>query len=147
MSKPIAPRSLRNIPPDALKLAYALSTQMGLSLSDVFRLALTSGLLVEAAKVAPGSDGTLAGWAELTLAKALRRHLGSAIDLLIEYGEHPYEAAFSSENKQQNQKAWGIQPGSPIASEKGQPLENAIEDDLDALGIGFSLSEALEDNR
>lgn len=79
MRKSASPNSLRNIPPDALKLAHALSAQMGLSLSDVFRLALVSGLLVEATKIAPGPDGTLAGWSGTVLAKALRRHLGSAI--------------------------------------------------------------------
>ena len=59
MSDPV---SLRNIPPDALKLAHTLSAQTGLSLNAVFRLALASGLLVEATKVTPGPDGKLAGW-------------------------------------------------------------------------------------
>lgn len=58
MSDPI---SLRNIPPDALKLAQELSAQTGLSMNDVFRLALASGLLIEATKVTPKADGTLGG--------------------------------------------------------------------------------------
>ena len=102
---------------------------------------------LEAAKVAPGQDGTFAGRDGLVLAKALRRHLSSAIDLLIEYGEHPYEAAFSSENRQQHQKMQRGRSESSIGSEQGRSLDNAIGDDLDALGIGFSLSEALEEDR
>ncbi len=140
MSDPV---SLRNIQPDALKLAHALSAQTGLSLNAVFRLALASGFLIEATKVTPGPDGKLAGWEGPALAKALRRHLGSAIDLLIEHGEHPYEATFSNENKERSRNT----SGTPITREKGCPLENGIEDDLDALGIGFGLSEALEDDR
>ena len=147
MSKSTPPNSLRNIPPDALKLAHALSTQTGLSLSDVFRLALTSGLLVEAAKVTPGPDGTLAGWEGLALATALRRHLSAAIDLLMEYEQHPYGATFSSENRLQNQKVRDERSGSSLMSEKGSHQENAIGDDIDALGLGFSLSEELEDDR
>ena len=136
--------SVRNIPPDALKLAHVLSSQTGLSLNAVFRLALASGLLVEATKVTPGSDGTLAGWEGSALAKALRRHLGSAIDVLIEYGEHPYQGALSSA---QNGKAAEGRAKPPLMQETSRPLEHAIEDGLDALGIGFSLSEALEDDR
>jgi hypothetical protein len=140
MSDPV---SLRNIPSDALKLAHTLSAQTGLSLNAVFRLALASGLLVEATRVTPGPDGKLAGWEGSALAKALRRHLGSAIDLLMEHGEHPYGATMSNENKAPSQST----SGTLMAQEKGRPLENGIEDDLDALGIGFGLSEALEDDR
>lgn len=147
MSKSTPPSSLRNIPPDTLKLAYALSAQMGLSLSDVFRMALVSGLLVEITKVAPGQDGTLAGWGGSTLAKALRRHLGSAIDLLIEHGEHPYSSMFFSEKRASHHISPGDQSSSPNGEEKGWPQKNAIEDDLEDLGIGFSLSAGLEDNR
>lgn len=136
------PVSLRNIPPDTLKLAHALSTQTGLSLSDVFRLALTSGILVEVAKVAPGKDGKLAGWDGQTLAQALRRHLGSAIDLLIQYGEHPYGRDYHSGQPYQK-----IQPDSLALTEPAQILGNALADDLDALGVSFSLSGALEDDR
>jgi hypothetical protein len=125
MSKSTPPRSLRNVPPDSLKLAYALSAQMSLSLSDVFRLALTSGLLVEAAKVAPGQDGTLAGWDGLALAKALRRHLGSAIDLLIEYEEHPYGMAISGEQKHPSQKIQREWSTSPKGFEQNLPLRSA----------------------
>jgi len=147
MSKSTAPSSLRNIPPDALKLAHALSAQMGLSLSDVFRLALVSGLLVEATKVAPDPGGMLAGWEGALLAKALRRHLSSAIDLLIEYGEHPYNSVQSSENREHYRNAPGDRSGSSIREEPGWPQKNAIEDDLEDLGIGFGLSTALEDDQ
>jgi hypothetical protein len=137
MSDPV---SLRNIPPDALKLAHTLSEQMGLSLNAMFRLSLASGLLVEATKIAPQSDGTFAGWDGLALAKALRRHLSSAIDLLIEYGEHP---ALSAESQAPNFKSGEKRSGMPLTQ---RPLESAIEDDLATLGIGWGLSGALEDN-
>jgi hypothetical protein len=81
MSDPV---SLRNIPPDVLRMAHALSAQTGLSLGAVLRLALSSGMLVEATKLASGQDGTYAGVEAEPLARALRRHLGSAIDLLGE---------------------------------------------------------------
>lgn len=54
MSKP---QSLRNIPPDALRYAAQISARTELSMSDVFRLALLSGCLVELTKVAPDADG------------------------------------------------------------------------------------------
>ena len=73
MSGPI---SLRNVPPDALKLARMLSAQTGLSLNAVFRLSLASGLLIEATRVTPGPDGKLAGWE------------GSALDLLWSLVRH-----------------------------------------------------------
>ena len=147
MSKSTPPSSLRNIPPEALKLAHALSTQTGLSLSDVFRLALVSGLLVEATRVAPGPDGALAGWEGSLLAKALRRHLGSAIDLLIEHGEHPYNVVFNSENRTPHHDFPRDRSGLPAVDEKGRPQKNAIEDDLEDLGIGFGLSTGLEDDQ
>lgn len=147
MSKSTPPSSLRNIPPDALKLAHALSAQMGLSLSDIFRLALVSGLLVEATRVAPDSDGNIAGWEGPRLAKALRRHLGSAIDLLIENGEHPYNVVPTNEKRGPHHSSPGGQWGLLPKDAKDQSQENALEDDLEDLGIGFSLSAGLEDNR
>src|SRR4029077_16382252 len=135
--------SLRNIPPDALRLAHTLSEQTGLSLNAVLRLALVSGLLVEAASVTPGPDGNLAGWEGSALAKALRRHLGSAIDLLVEYKEHPYGTTLSNEQKEH---PWHTS-GTLATKEKSRQPEYGIEDDLDTLGIGFGLAEALEDDR
>lgn len=141
MSDPV---SLRNIPSDTLKLAHALSMQTGLSLSDVFRLALTSGVLIEATKVAPTKDGTLAGWDGQALAQALRRHLGSAIDLLIQHGEHPYGRDYTSSQPQLYQRT---RSDSLALEEPAQILESDLADDLDALGVSFSLSDALEDDR
>ncbi len=138
MSDPI---SLRKIPPEALKLAQELSAQTGLSVNDVFRLALASGLLIEATKVTPGSDGTQGGLPGVWLAKALRRHLGAAIDLLLEYGEHPYQALIKG--RQEEQTLGGaeraVSPGGMLGN--GIPIEPSIGDDLDALGIGLGLSE------
>ncbi len=148
MSDPI---SVRNIPPDSLQLAHILSVQTGLSLNAVFRLALASGLLIEATKVTPGQDGTLAGREAASLARALRRHLSSAIDLLIEYGEHPYQGM--------TEQGARLPPASyrplPLATDEASALprpaeeqslvyENALGDDLDTLGIGMSLAETVD---
>ncbi len=78
--------SLRNILLDALQLVHHLCEQTGLSIADLLRQAIVSGLLVEATKATPGQDGTLGGLEAEYLAKALRRHLSSAIDLLLEHG-------------------------------------------------------------
>ena len=141
MSDPV---SLRNIPPEVLKLARLLSEQTGLSLNAVFRLALASGLLIEVTKIAPQSDGTFAGWDGLSLAKVLRRHLSSAIDLLIEYEEHP---ALSTEGQIPDVKSLEKRLALPLAQGAERPLENAIEDNFTGLGISWSLSEVLEDDR
>src|SRR6266446_4032767 len=106
MSDPV---SLRNIPPDVLQLAQALSTHMGVSVASVLRLALASGLLVEATKVAPDQAGRYAGLDGATLGKALRRHLASAIDVLVEYGQHPYHSVFSTEPP--GQRPYPLEPG------------------------------------
>jgi hypothetical protein len=140
MSDPI---SIRNIPPDVLKLAQELSAQTGLSIIDEFRLALASGLLIEATKVTPRSDGTFGGLQGAFLAKALRRHLGSAIDLLVEHGEHPHLAFVSDGKKEHTFRAPGEATHQAVPA-KEQLLEHALEEDLDMLGIGVGLSETLE---
>lgn len=133
------PVSLRNIPPEALRYAATLSASTGLSMSDVFRLALVSGCLVELTRVAPDEAGCYGGVDGLSLAKALRRHLASAIDLLLEHGQHPYQGA--------------VEPHAPVhapqklsAAERtdgqGATFGRALGDDLETLGIGFGLSEA-----
>jgi hypothetical protein len=141
MSDPI---SLRNIPPDSLKIAQALSLQTGLSINDVFRLALASGLLVEVTKVTPRLDGTLGGWDGPILAKALRRHLGSAIDLLLEYGEHPYQTLIKGRQDEHTSVPSDVAGSSEGIQVSGKHIEPSIGDDLDALGIGLGLSETLE---
>lgn len=137
MSDPI---SLRKIPPESLKLAQEMSAQTGLSINDVFRLALSSGLLIEVTKLAPSSDGTQCGLSGAWLAKALRRHLGAAIDLLLEYDQHPYQALMKSrqEQKAKSGTEQAIPPTeTPINT---QHVGSSIGDDLDALGIGFGLA-------
>ncbi len=138
MSDPI---SLRNIPPEALQLAQSLSTQMGISVAAVLRLALASGLLVEATKVAPDQAGTYAGLDGATLAKALRRHLASAIDVLVEYGQHPYLSAFSPEQPAQRPRP--LEPGPSAPRSAGDPVvfDSSLGDDLEALGLGMGLAE------
>lgn len=142
MSDPV---SLRKIPPEALQLAQELSAQTGLSINDVFRLALASGLLVEATKVTPRSDGTQGGLPVAYLAKALRRHLGAAIDLLLEYGEHPYQALMKGRQVEQALAAAerAVSPGGMPGN--GRHVEPSLGDDLDALGLGIGLAETLGD--
>ena len=140
MSDPV---SLRNIPPDVLKLAQDLSVQTGLSINDEFRLALASGLLIEATKVTPRPDGTFGGLPGAMLAKALRRHLGSAIDLLVEHGQHPYQA-FMSDGKREHAFRASDGTTTQAVPEKDPLLAHSIEKDLDMLGIGVGLSETLE---
>lgn len=140
MSDPI---SIRNIPPDVLKLAQALSTQTGLSINDEVRLALASGLLVEATKVTPKPNGTFAGLQGAFLAKALRRHLASAIDLLVEYGQHPHLALVSDEQKEQPFRDSKEATSPPV---KDNSFASSIGEDLDMLGIGVGLSDTLESN-
>jgi hypothetical protein len=138
MSDPI---SLRNVPPELLHLAHALSAQVGASVAVVLRLALASGLLVEATKVAPDQAGTYAGLDGAVLAKALRRHLASAIDVLVEHGQHPYQAAFSVE--QPAQRSHSLQPALPTPSfaEGAGVFDPSLGDDLEALGLGMGLAE------
>ena len=141
MRKP--PTSLRNIPLDVLKLAQDLSTQTGLSINDVFRLALASGVLIELTKVSPRLDGTFCGLPAASLAKALRPHLGSAIDLMREHGQHPY-LAFIGDGKKMQSFTGSEQPAATQAtSEKSQLLAGSIEENLDMLGIGIGLSDTL----
>jgi hypothetical protein len=139
-----APISLRNIPPAALHIVHCLCKQTGLSMADLLRQAIVSGLLVEATRFAPAPDGTLGGLEAAVLAKALRRHLSSAIDLLIEYGELPYQGR-GTEKPRQERKPMLMQAEESSAAqpEQGQGLlfEDAIGDDLEALGIGMSLAE------
>lgn len=140
------PVSLRSIPTDALHLAHALSTQTGLSLSALFRLALVSGLLVECTKVGPDAQGQYAGREAAWLAKALRRHLGSAIDLLLEQGQHPLLALAAATEMSSghvltqalasSQQHWQ----SHEATEGQRTFEQALQDDLEQLGIGLGLS-------
>jgi len=143
------PVSLRNIPPHALRLAHRLSEQTGLSMADLLRQAVVSGLLVEATKFAPDEEGTLGGCDPVSLAKALRRHLSSAIDLLIEYGEHPHQAVMGSgeQLQQKNNRILARAEtfaGNQQEGEQNSFFEHAIGDDLEMLGIGMSLAEAME---
>jgi hypothetical protein len=141
-----APLSLRNIPPDVLNLAQDLSAQTGLSINDVFRLALASGLLIELTKVTPRPDGTFCGLPGALLARALRPHLGSAIDLMFEQRQHPYQAFMSDEKRAQAFRASEYPTATQAMPEKDQLFESSIEEDLDMLGIGIGLSETRENN-
>ncbi|HZR39577.1 MAG TPA: hypothetical protein VFB12_05650 [Ktedonobacteraceae bacterium] len=137
------PVSLRNIPEEVLSLADTIHRHTGLSMSDVLRLALVSGILIEVTKIAPDHNGNLCGLEGADLAKALRRHLGSAIDLLLEHGQHPYQMALGSSN------ATPIPlPSTATVAGNTTPPGNicpthSIADDLDALGIGLGFSEGL----
>ncbi len=138
MSDPI---SLRNIPPELLQLAQSLSAQTGLSLAAVLRLALASGLLVEATKVAPDQAGHYAGLEGTTLAKALRRHLASAIDVLLEYGQHPYPSASNAEQPARRPHPFEPGPSAPLSTVEAVGFDHALGDDLEMLGLGVGLAE------
>lgn len=128
---------LRNIPGDIVTIAEAIAQQTGLSLIDVCRLALGSGVLIEATKIPPDHAGTYAGLDSVYLAKALRRHLSSAIDLLAS-GEHPIS------NVLMTQTTVSEKVGSPLpvkTEEKELLFDPALGDDLESLGIGLGLSE------
>jgi len=147
-----SPVSLRNIPAQALHIAHRLCDQTGMSIADVLRQALVSGLLVEATKYAPGQDGTLAGLEAMHLAKALRRHLSSAIDVLLEYGQHPYQAVMRQGEIQQDERRQTLLRAEEHASSQKRAeqrpfFEGTIGDDLEMLGIGMSLAETAESNR
>lgn len=141
------PVSLRNIPPQALHLAHRLCEQTGLSIADVLRQAIVSGLLVEATKLAPAPDGTLGGLEAAYLARALRRHLSSAIDVLLEYEQHPYQIQMA----QGSGKHVGASPEKQAPAwtmpEQSVSFEGAIGEDLDTLGLGLSLSAAQAENK
>jgi hypothetical protein len=141
MSGPI---SLRNIPPDALQLAHHLCEQTGLSIADLLRQAIVSGLLVEATKAAPGQDGTLGGLEAEYLAKALRRHLSSAIDLLLEHGQHPYQGVMEQGEQKQALLHTEELVSSQEMREQSIIFADALGDDLEMLGIGGSFTESRE---
>jgi hypothetical protein len=138
------PVSLRNIPQESLKLAHALSQHTSLSLNDVLRLALVSGLFVEATRVTPAPDGSLAGLDAAYLARALRRHLSGAIDFLIEQGQHPSLATIGSNQANRVEPAALPQQSGTFVEEESEGialLDNALGDDLEALGLGMGLAE------
>jgi hypothetical protein len=138
------PVSLRNIPKEVLHLACAIHQHTGLSMSDVFRLALVSGMLIEATKVAPDHQGNLCGLHADDVAKALRRHLSSAIDLLLEHEQHPYQVFLRSRNDApMHGPSIDTIPVNTTSAVNVPPMYS-IADDLNALGIGLGFSEALE---
>ena len=139
MSDPI---SLRGIPPEVMRLAQHLSVQTGVAVIDVLRLALASGILVELTKVTPDHTGTYGGLDGDTLARALRRHLGSAIDLLLEHGQHPYQGLL--DHTPEGTKSLPA-PRSAAPSEKSKEtaqVDAALGDDMESLGLGWGLSES-----
>ena len=142
MSKP---KSLRNVSPDVMRYAAQISARTGLSMSDVFRLALLSGCLVELTKVAPDENGNYGELDAQLLARTLRRHLASAIDFLLEHGQHPYQGTL-----QGGLERGASIPSSPAHATTEPPkaseavFDPALGDDLELLGMGFGLSEPRE---
>lgn len=120
------------------------SVSWSCSIADVLRQAIVSGLLVEATKFAPLEDGTLGGVEPARLAKALRRHLSSAIDVLLEYDEHPYQQDRREEKSDQRLLApLQEKPAEVISQTKRRQeavFDETIGEDLDMLGMGFGLS-------
>jgi hypothetical protein len=136
--------SLRNIPKEAEQLAEAIHRKTNLSESDVCRLALIKGMLVEMANLPPEPDGTVGGLQMTDLAKALRRVLGSAIDLLWEQGEHPYQTLLDGFKQTKTHQAASGGASYQTAPSLKAAVEGSVGDDLDQLGIGIGLSETLE---
>jgi len=136
------PRNLRNIPAEVLQIAGVIARHSGLSESDILRLALASGILVEITKITPDRFGTYGGLQPDYLAKALRRHLSSAIDFLLEHGQHPYQAVLGAGST-----------GAPLAqtfagaaaSLPETAFDTAMADELEGMGIGLGLSAAMEE--
>ncbi len=141
-----APISLRNIPPTALHIAQSLCHQTHLSMADLLRQALVSGLLVEATRFAPDQEGKLGGQDPAVLARALRRHLSSAIDLLIQYEELPYQGTREPGEKPRQEPNPRMEHPAASGLAEGQQVlfERAIGDDLEMLGLGMSLAQTLE---
>ena len=133
------PRNIRNIPDEVTQVARQISRHTGLSESDVLRLALCSGILVEATKVTPDRSGTLAGMPAAYLAKALRRHLGSAIDFLLEQGQHPYQGTLGTAAPTQ------MSPTVALVPESEPAYNTVMADELEGMGIGMGLSMGMED--
>ncbi|MBA2681800.1 MAG: hypothetical protein H0U76_25820 [Ktedonobacteraceae bacterium] len=129
------PRNIRNIPDEVVQIARQISRHTGLSESDVLRLALCSGILVEATKVTPDRAGTFAGMQGAYLAKALRRHLGSAIDLLLEQGQHPSIGMLSSAQL----------PSPLLPSESEAAYDISMANELEGMGMGIGLSLGMEE--
>ena len=125
------PRNLRNIPAEVVQIARAIARHTGLSESDVLRLALCSGILIEATKVSPDHSGTFGGLQGPYLAKALRRHLSSAIDFLLEQGQHPYGGVFASAPVQA--------PSTALPPEHETTFDTTMADELEGMGIGLGL--------
>jgi len=120
-------------------------------MADLLRQALVSGLFVEATKFAPDQDGRFGGLEAAYLAKALRRHLSSAIDMLVECGEHPYQGMMGqSEIPQRGKKRTLSHMEGSVAPERAEEeqrspvFENEMGEDLVQLGIGMSFAETVE---
>jgi hypothetical protein len=126
------------LPQESRRLAQALQQHTGLSLSDVLRLALASGLLVESTKVGVMDDGTCCGLEPQALARSLRRHLASAIDLLLEYGQHPTQGPVPA-GRGMRQRLEETRQAIQATPSTSQPF--SLAHDLEQLGMGFGLSE------
>ncbi len=131
------PTSLRNIPADALQMAQAVSKSRGISVSDVLRMAMTSGTIIELINTGPDRQGQYAGYDLPYLANVLRRQLAAVIDFLLEQGQHPYQ---------------GLTVGAalPVSTSdktpapiQGMMFDAALEDELEGLGLGGGLADML----
>jgi hypothetical protein len=135
------PTSLRNIPSEISQLALAMSRRNGLSVADVLRLALVSGMYVEVSKAGPDRAGLYAGLDVDYLARSLRRLLATPIDLLLETGQHPYQGSFAI--------GAATVPSAPAlvanAQHDSMMFDDALTDELEGLGMGMGLSVGLED--
>ena len=137
------PQSLR-IQPEVMALAASLAREQGDGqVAVILRQALACGILVVAASAAPDGEGRLATLEPGDLAKALRRKLAAAIDLLVEYGQLPQGVIPSGEG------TVSTRPSSSPAQQAREEVRHdqasvdfhpQMGDDLQSLGIGSGLS-------
>jgi len=136
------PRSLRNIPTESLSIAQAISQRNSVSMADILRQALVSGMLIEAVRNGPDQNGSYAGLSVEYLAKSLRPRLAAPIDLLIEQGQHPYTA-----NARTSERDTLIAPPSrQLESSRrveAMMFDDGLADDLEGMGMGRGMSASL----
>jgi hypothetical protein len=141
------PVSLRNISEEVMQMAVTLAQRTHLSIADVLRLSLESGILIEAIRAGPDQSGTYAGLDEAFLVKVVRRRLASAIDLLIEHGQLPYQGLIPAPPAPDL-------PATPHGNQEHLPahripeppmFDAAFSEELEALGIGQGLSATMRE--
>jgi hypothetical protein len=136
------PQSLR-IQPEVMALAAVIAKEQGEGqVASILRQALSCGMLVLVASLSPDENGQLATFEPAFLAKALRRKLAAAVDLLIEHGQLPQGMVVSpvmSSMLSSSDHHPGLEK-TPSPAARAFAFDSQMCDDLDALGIGVGIS-------